>query len=226
MIRHILKYLCLSLIFSTFGHTGYSQVKRTKGPRIGFDVSHLVRRYFEPGHKVYAFSLDYEIDLDYFPVVEFGLFETHKSQETLDYSSNGFFCKAGLDYNLTNVKGPWDHDIFFSGFRLGFSQFNHQASDILIRNDYWGDYQIDEISSNKLRAFWFSAVLGMKVELTENLFIGWSLRGRIMLAKDRDPDMPPDMIPGYGKGDSSSNLGIQYFVSFRVPLLKEDFVKR
>jgi len=198
---------------------------RTKGPRFGFDVSHLVRKYFEPGHNVYGFAVDYEIELNYFPVVELGIFEKQKNQETLDYSSNGFFFKAGLDHNLTNVKGPRDHDVFFTGLRLGFSQYNHKATDILIENAYWGDYQIDEIASSNLRAFWFSVVLGMKVEIVDNLFIGWSLRGRIMVARDHDPAMTPYMIPGYGKGANNSNLGVQYFVSYKLPLFKREFEK-
>ncbi|MFP4019717.1 MAG: DUF6048 family protein [Bacteroidales bacterium] len=204
-------------------HEGYGQKKRVVGPNIGYDVSQIAKGYFYPGYSAHVLSLDYEIDYLYYPVIEAGLFDLNKDQESMNYSSDGRFVKLGMDYNVIGIQGPWDYDMLFGGARIGVAQYNHSARDIVIENNYWGDYQADNIETNRLNALWLEIVAGLKVEVLTNVFFGWSFRGQLMKAKNKDDNIPPYMIPGYGKGDNSINIGIQYFISYRFPIIKKDY---
>ncbi|MFP4046220.1 MAG: DUF6048 family protein [Bacteroidales bacterium] len=204
-------------------HEGYGQQKRVVGPNIGYDVSQIAKGYFYPGYSAHVLSLDYEIDYLYYPVIEAGLFDLNKDQESMNYSSDGRFVKLGMDYNVIGIRGPWDYDMLFGGARIGVAQYNHSARDIVIENNYWGDYQADNIETNRLNALWLELVAGLKVEVLPNMFFGWSFRGQLMIAKNKDDNIPPYIIPGYGKGDNSINIGIQYFISYRFPIIKKDY---
>ncbi|MFP4447195.1 MAG: DUF6048 family protein [Bacteroidales bacterium] len=222
-MKTILKYLFCSLLVLVYIHEGYGQQKRVVGPNIGYDVSQIAKGYFYPGYSAHVLSLDYEIDYLYYPVIEAGLFDLNKDQESMNYSSDGRFVKLGMDYNVIGIQGPWDYDMLFGGARIGVAQYNHSARDIVIENNYWGDYQADNIETNRLNALWLELVAGLKVEVLPNMFFGWSFRGQLMIAKNKDDNIPPYIIPGYGKGDNSINIGIQYFISYRFPIIKKDY---
>lgn len=222
-MKTILKYLFCSLLVLIYIHEGYGQKKRVVGPNIGYDVSQIAKGYFYPGYSAHVLSLDYEIDYLYYPVIEAGLFDLNKDQESMNYSSDGRFVKLGMDYNVIGIQGPWDYDMLFGGARIGVAQYNHSARDIVIENNYWGDYQADNIETNRLNALWLEIVAGLKVEVLTNVFFGWSFRGQLMIAKNKDDNIPPYIIPGYGKGDNSINIGIQYFISYRFPIIKKDY---
>ncbi|MFP4042725.1 MAG: sugar isomerase domain-containing protein, partial [Bacteroidales bacterium] len=144
-MKTILKYLFCSLLVLVYIHEGYGQKKRVVGPNIGYDVSQIAKGYFYPGYSAHVLSLDYEIDYLYYPVIEAGLFDLNKDQESMNYSSDGRFVKLGMDYNVIGIQGPWDYDMLFGGARIGVAQYNHSARDIVIENNYWGDYQADNI---------------------------------------------------------------------------------
>lgn len=222
-MKTILKYLFFSLLVLVYVSEGHGQQKRIVGPNIGYDVSQIAQSYFIPGYSAHVLTLDYEIDYLYYPVIEAGLFDLKKEQESMNYSSDGGFVKLGMDYNIIGIQGPWDYDMLFGGARIGIAQYNHSARDIVIENNYWGDYQPDNIETENLNAFWVELVAGLKVEVLRNLFFGWSLRGQLMITKNKDDKIPPYMIPGYGKGDNGINIGIQYIISYRFPLFKNDY---
>ena len=222
-MQHILKYTFISLILLLSSAFTYGQQKRVQGPWLGFEAGSLVRKYFEPGLDAYTFSLDYEVDLKYYPVIEMGVFDIHKDQDKLTYQSNGYFGKIGLNYNFLSNKGIWDYNMVYGGMRLGLANYEHNAEDILIENDYFGDYQIDNISATGLNALWMEVVAGLRVEVVSNIFLGWSLRGKIMMFKDKGTKMPPYFIPGYGRGENNASLRIQYYISYQIPIIHKKY---
>jgi hypothetical protein len=209
------------LIF--FLNPSWGQQKRIKGPWIGFETGNLVKKYFEPGFTGYTFSLDYEINSDYYPVLELGMIDIHKEQEKMNYFTDGYFGKIGVNYNFLDYKGVWDYNILFAGLRFGMTKYEHRASNIVIENNYFGDHQIDEISEKGLNAFWTEAVIGLRVEIINNLFLGWSIRGKLKLYDDKNKKMEPYFIPGYGRGGGNTALRIQYYVSYQLPLIRSEY---
>jgi hypothetical protein len=64
-------------------------------------------------------------------------------------------------------------------------------------------------------------VLGLKAEVASNLFLGWSIRYRILLNPDMDQNVTPQLIPGYGTGANNRGFGLSYSIYYKIPLLKK-----
>ena len=223
-MQNILKYFCFSLLILILGmNQSNGQQKRVKGPWLGFELGNWAYKYFDPGFTGYTVSLDYEKDLRYYPVMELGMLNIQKDQEKMDYSTEGYFGKIGVNYNFLDSKGVWDYNILFAGLRLGFANYQHKAENIVIENNYFGNYQIGDISNQNLKALWTEAVVGLRVEVINNVFLGWSLRGKLRLISDKDKQLTPYFIPGYGSGEDNSTIRIQYYISYKLPIIKSDY---
>lgn len=193
---------------------------RIKGPRFGFDLSRLTLYYFEPERTAYEFSLDYEIKRNYYPVVEFGLQEVDLEESNYNYQSEGYYLRIGMDYNFQKNYSVDQYEMVFFGFRYGFSGQRHSADNIIIENDYWGDYFAESVPVSKFYGHWLELAGGIRAELFRNVFIGWSFRGRLMLYKSKKPAMEPYYVPGFGKGSKRVALGFNYSIYYKIPLFK------
>jgi len=218
-MKNILRYTFLLLILlASSTEEGKSQDKRIKGPRFGVDVSGFAWQYFIPSRQNVGITADFEINPEYYAAVEAGMLATNRKEETHQYSSTGFYGKIGFDRNFLEPQPQSRYDILYGGFRLGGAIFSHQADNIILSDGYWGEYTAS-IPSHNLNAFWVEAVGGIKTEVFENFFMGWSVRGQLMLFQQKNRDMKPWLIPGYGNADSNTSIYITYTLSYRIPLL-------
>ena len=193
---------------------------RIKGPRFGFDLSRLTLYYFELQRKAFEFSLDYEIKRNYYPVVEFGLQEIKMEEPTYNYQSDGYYLRLGMDYNFQKNLSIDQYEMVFFGFRYGFSSQDHSADNIIIENDYWGDYYAESVPQSTFYGHWLELAGGIRAELFRNVFVGWSVRGRLLLVKSKNSAMEAYYIPGYGKSSKRVHLGFNYSIYFKIPMFK------
>ncbi len=193
---------------------------RTFGPRFGIDLARYIYWFTEPKIVGMEFSVDFEVYKNIYPVLELGYANTSASEELFDYASSGSYARAGLDYNLLAIKDRSVHNIMTVGFRYGLSLFTHSSENVFIPIDYWGDY-ISDPYENSLQAHWLEAVLGIKIELIPNLYLGWLLRYKFLINQDMDPVMIPALVPGFGNGANRSTLGFSYSVFYMIPLIKK-----
>ncbi len=193
---------------------------RTFGPRIGIDLVPFFYYFTEPKIVGAELSVDFEIYKNLYPVFELGYSSTSASEETFDYESAGNYARAGIDYNILKLKDRSEHHILTVGLRYGISLFKHSSENVLIYSDYWGDY-MSEPYENSLKGHWIELVLGIKVEVVSNLYMGWLLRYKFLLNQDMDPVMIPAHIPGYGNGADTSTFGFSYSIFYMIPLIKK-----
>ena len=219
-MKNILKYIFLLLILlGSKVQEGQSQEKRIVGPRLGVDVSGFAWQYFVPSRRNIGVTADLEVNPKYYAVVEAGRLETDRKEETHHYISTGYYGKIGFDRNFLEPQPQSRYDILYAGFRLGGSSLSHQADKIVISDDYWGTYK-GSIPSHTVNAFWAEAVGGIKTEVFKNIFMGWSVRGQLMLYRQKNTPMKPWLIPGYGKAGASTSIFITYTISYRIPLFR------
>lgn len=192
---------------------------RTYGPRIGIDLSRFVYYFTDPAQLGAELSLDFEIYKNIFPVFEAGYSNISDAVEQVEYSSGGPYARLGVDYNLFPMKDRSVHHSISVGFRYATSIFSHQAENITLPSDYWGDYFIDTYE-NTLQGHWFELVGGAMAEVASNLFLGWSVRYKILLNPDMDPRVAPLMIPGFGQGTEERGFGFTYSILYKIPLIK------
>jgi hypothetical protein len=192
---------------------------RTFGPRIGIDLARFVFILADPSEIGAEASVDFEVYKNFYPVFELGYSSISESEDLFKYSAGGIYARAGIDYNLLKGKDRSEHHTFSVGARYGVSVFNHKANDIVVLNDYWGD-AVYESYEKDLTGHWVELVVGVKVELLANLFLGWSLRYKILLNPDMDPQVKPHLVPGFGTWGKDRTFGMSYSIFYKIPLFK------
>lgn len=197
---------------------GQEEGMRLRGPRIGVDLASISLLYFDPDRMTITLSVDYEAWQDIYPVIEFGYQNVGIEKENYNYNSNGIFGRFGVDVNLMKYEQTNVYEMFYAGFRYGMSYFNHEANNISIPDDYFDGLNGGYIPKNQLNAHWISLVGGIRVELFNNFFMGWSVLGNIKLAQAKDPNMVPYNIPGFGKGEKRASVTINYTIAYRIPM--------
>jgi len=193
---------------------------RTYGPRFGLDLARFAFILADPSEIGAEASVDFEILRNLYPVFELGYNSISESEEYFKYSAGGIYGRAGFDYNFLKLKDRSQHHTFTVGARYGLSVFSHSAEDIYIQNAYWGDY-VSNSYEKDLRGHWVELVGGIKAELVPNLFLGWSLRYKILLNPDMDPLVAPELVPGFGTGGEDRSFGISYSIFYKIPLFKK-----
>jgi len=193
---------------------------RTYGPRIGIDLARFLFILADPSQTGAELSLDFEVYNNIYPVFEAGYNSISESEDLFDYSSGGVYGRVGLDYNVLRVKKRSLHHSITMGFRYGMSVFTQRAENVFIPGDYW-DYSEPEPYENNLTGHWAELVGAMKAELLPNIFLGWSVRYKLLLNPNMDPLMSPELVPGYGTGGKSSMFGLTYSIYYKIPILKK-----
>jgi hypothetical protein len=214
MVRRISAFTIslLSLALSTL----HSQ--ETKSVRIGVDLLPPLSSFFFEGRKGFEAQADLEFKKNYFLVFEPGFLSAPYSDTTFNYKSNGTYFRFGIEKNFLNNPKFKGNEVITIGLRYGISHMQNSASDILIPPSYWNPASNwISIQEQSFWAHWFEVKAGIKAELVKNLFIGWSIAGRVMLASGHPSGMTPYIIPGFGRGDRKTTAGFNYYIAYRIP---------
>lgn len=216
-MRRIFKYTFSLFMFAWLTAGAQTNGLDIGGLRFGFDISRIAVPFLEDGRVEYDGSIDLRINKDLYPVIEvgWGNFETEKIN--FKYRSTGYSLRAGIDKNYLKKDNADEMGMFFVGVRYGLSFFKHESPFLKISDPYWGDYY-GAIPIKNLHAHWLEFTTGIRVEIIKNIYLGWSLRGRLLLNKYDDTNMSPYYIPGYGKVSGNTNMGFRYSIFYQLPL--------
>jgi len=208
-------------LLAASGRSGSAQdTLRTYGPRFGIDLARFAYILADPSEVGAEVSVDVELLRNLYPVIEFGYNSISPQEDLFHYAAGGVYGRAGIDYNLLKLKDRSAHHTITVGARYGISKFSHRAEDIYIVNDYWGDHLSGSYEKD-LKGHWVELVAGIKAELVSNVFMGWSLRYKILLNPGMDPLVAPQLVPGFGSGGVDRSFGITYSLCYKIPLLKK-----
>lgn len=217
-MKSIIRYLLSSfLLFIVVTGNAQEDNSLKKGLRIGIDLSPIVLMGFDPGRVGVAIAMDYEFKKNFFGVIEGGWLDYKIDHPEYNYQLNGIYALVGTDYNFLKQESRVDHDIFFVGIRYGASSFQQQTDNITYTN-YWGTFE-DTYESQHLFGQWAEITGGLKVELyfAKNVFIGWTLRAKILISGKNNDILQPYVIPGYGNTEKNLKFGLSWFVAYRIP---------
>ncbi len=187
------------------------------GIRLGFDISRIAVPFLEEGRVEYDGSVDLRINKDLDPVIEIGWGDFETEGMNFLYRSTGFSLRTGIDKNYLKKDNVNNMGMFFAGVRYGVSFFKHESTDLKISDPYWGDFS-GAIPMKNMNAHWLEFSTGIRAKIFNNIYLGWSLRGRLLLYKSDDLNMSPNYIPGFGKVNGRTNLGFRYSVFYQLPL--------
>jgi hypothetical protein len=184
-----------------------------KGIKFGLNVGRFSDYLLKPERVSYETSFDFNLSNKYFGVFEAGYSKIELEKDNYLYLSDGYFFKLGMDYNMLK-KQPTDY--LGIGIRFGWADFSQSASNVIINSDHWPTSPT-LFNPESLGTYWLEASLGIKGEVFKNVYFGWSALIKIRVAGEKDLNVQPYDIPGYGSAAKGINLGANYYIFYQIP---------
>ncbi len=187
------------------------------GVRIEVDISPVIKTLMS-GDETFSYEAALLVNLKhkYFPVIEMGYAGADKTTTNeIGFKTNGLFGRAGIDFNLMKSKkgNKTNNNLFTAGVRLGFSNFKYDLTNVVITDDYWKESLTKNYLGESTSKMWFEIVVGIRVEVVKNIFMGWSVRNKNLIGEDLIGTISPWYVPGFGKTTGSAwtvNYAIGY----------------
>jgi hypothetical protein len=185
----------------------------SRGFRIGVNLSRPLMTYIEPSRFGVEAMADFNLGYEYFAVAEAGYSFRELERPSYQLKENGMFIRLGADKNY------YKHfdDVIALGGRLGFSSYNRSAPSITVHDNYWGGFT-GSLPEETFYKQWAEVVIVLKTELFSNFFLGWNLRGKLLLFGKEDRNMNDRYIPGFGSSDVNSTASFDFYIYYRFPL--------
>ena len=216
--------IILTLTFNSFSASTNDTIEKF-GIRAGIDIQKIIKSATDNDYTGFSISGDIRLKESLYIFSELGNEEKSISSYYLRSKVKGSYLKCGVNFKLNNDIRT--QNIVYSGFNLGFSQFDQRINSYTIYNTnsiYWGESIIAEpVNLTDLNALWFELVFGLKTEILNNLFLGFELQLKNILKQKNKQGITSLYIPGFNRTYDSSNLGagFSYSISYLIPVVKK-----
>ena len=225
----MLKYFT-SIFFFLFSIVLLSQekdsivYKDSYGLRVGIDLYNPTATFIDDNRKGLELVGDFRISKKWYIAAELGYIENTREEDFLSFTTNGQYIKAGVDYN---VYENWldMENLIYLGFRYGYSTFSQTLNSASINSNPLLAQQTVEtpIDYNGLNGQWAEFVVGIKAEVLQNLFLGFSFSGKKMVATKEPDNFKNLFVPGFNRVFlNDSGFGVNYTVSYLIPIYKKN----
>lgn len=194
------------------------------GLRVGADLHKLARSVYDKDYRGIELVGDFRVSKKFYAAVELGNEKKTTDEPQLNFTTNGTFIKVGFDYNTYENWLDMENMIYV-GLRYGISSFSQELNSYSIYNPnpYWGENQLitEKREFKGLTASWGEVVVGLKAEVFDNLFIGFSARMYVKVTDKKPTDFDNLYIPGFNRTyEGSFGVGFNYTVSYFIPIFK------
>jgi len=233
-MKHTLRFIFnLALVLVSLTATAQEKKKDTiiprterYGLRVGADLYKIARSIYDDDYKGFEITGDYRYSKRIYIAAEIGNENKTTDEPQLNFTTKGTYFKLGADYNMYENWLDMENMITI-GARYGFSSFSQELNSYKIynANPYFSDESgLVKTSKefNGLSAHWLEIVAGVKAEIFNNVFLGFSLRLNYLLTDKQPEDFENLYIPGYNRTyDGKFGVGFNYTISYFIPLYKK-----
>lgn len=225
ILIYLISYLlfCCSVSFAQQdAATQDSIIKNKYGLRVGVDLFNPTAAIIEDRRSGLELVADYRISKKWYVAAELGHLENKSDLDNINFTTEGQYAKIGVDYNAYENWLDMENAIYL-GIRYGFSTFTQTLnSGILNADPLFGEQQITPQEFDGLNAHWAELVIGVKAEVLNNLYLGFSFSGKRMITT-KEPDTFKNLfVPGFNRVFlNNSGFGFNYTVSYLIPLYKK-----
>jgi hypothetical protein len=228
----MLKYI-FSLALGCVSFVGTAQVKDTAkvvyperyGLRLGVDLHRLARTFYETDYRGLELVGDYRLTRRFYIAGELGNEDKTVDDDRLNFTTKGTYFKAGFDYNSFENWLDMENMIYV-GMRYGVSSFSQTLNSYKIYDptNYYGETVITSGEKfNGLTASWIEVIGGIKAELFNNLYLGFSLRLNYLVSDKKPANFDNLYIPGFNRTyDGKFGAGLNYTLSYFIPIYKKN----
>ncbi|WP_034895099.1 DUF6048 family protein [Gillisia sp. Hel_I_29] len=199
--------------------------KEKYGLRVGTDLSKLIRSFAEEDYSGFELMGDYRVYKNYYLAAEIGNETLNYESSTLAVTAKGSYIKLGADYNAyENWTGM--ENMIIVGARYGFATFSQTLDEYVIYTDsqyFPPNVNTEAIEAKGLNASWLELMVGIKVEVLNNLYLGGNVQLKRRIAQTTPRDFDNLTIPGFNRtyDDSFFGVGYNYSISYLIPLYKK-----
>jgi len=192
---------------------------------LGADLHKIARSFYEKDYRGFEIVGDYRLTKRFYLAGELGNEDKTIDDDRLNFTTKGTYFKVGFDYNSFENWLDMENMIYI-GMRYGVSSFNHTLNSYKIYDptNYYGENIV--ISGEKfsgLNASWLEVVGGIKAELFNNLYLGFSVRLNYLVSNKRPEGFDNLFIPGYNRTyDGKFGAGFNYTLSYFIPIYKKN----
>lgn len=194
------------------------------GIRVGVDLYRLGRSLSDDKYKGFEVVADYRLTKKIYAAGELGTLDFTVDDDQVNFTTKGSYFKIGFDYNAYENWLDMENMIY-TGVRYGFSTFSQNLNSYKI---YDKDPYFDEVvvypnqKYSGLTAHWAEVIAGIKAEVFDNLFLGFSVRLNVLLTEKKPTGFDNLYIPGFNRTyDGNFGVGFNYTVSYFIPLYKK-----
>ena len=198
------------------------------GLRVGVDLYKLTRGLYDKDYKGIEIVGDFRLTKKYYLAAEVGFEDKTTDDDRLNSSATGTYVKGGFDYNLYENWLDMEN-IISIGLRGGFSTFSQQLNSYKLynANPYWGE-QPSIVSGEKyngLTAGWLEVAAGLKAKVFNNVFVGFGVQLKLLVANKKPDGFDNLYIPGFNRTyDGNFGIGFNYTVSYFIPIYKKKVI--
>ena len=217
--------LCFSSLAAQLGKTEQDTVpyKDRYGLRVGIDIVRPIVSMFDDDKIGFEIVGDYRIAKRFYLASELGYREHTRQEDFFNFSTKGQYIKVGVDYNAyKNWLGM--ENMIVVGLRYGFSTFSQRVNQYTINADPFIPVRTETegILYDGLNGQWAELVLGLKVEVLHNFFLGVSFRGNTLISSQEPDNFKNLYIPGFERVYVNNNgFSFNYTISYLIPFYRK-----
>lgn len=198
------------------------------GIRVGADVYRLARSVFDDNYRGFEIVGDYRVTKKLYLAAEIGNEEMTVDDDQVNFTTNGSYIKIGVDFNAYENWLDMENMIY-AGFRYGFTNFSQNLNSYKIY-DNSGYFDENVVYPDKeysgLTAHWVEVIGGVKAEILDNLYMGFSLRLNFLVSETKPDNFDNLYIPGFNRTyNGTFGVGFNYTVSYFIPFYKKGGTK-
>ena len=200
--------------------------KERYGLRLGVDLFKLTRSFYETDYRGLELVGDYRLTRRHYLAAEIGNENKTVDDDQVNFTTKGTYIKVGFDFNSFQNWGNMEN-IVSVGLRYGVSSFSQTLNSYQVYNPnpYFGESPVIIPTENNqfdgLSAQWIEVVAGMKAEVFNNVFVGFSFRLNRLISQKIPNNFENLYIPGFNRTyNGSFGVGFNYTVSYFIPLYK------
>ena len=225
MSKYIFSLVCLCISLTGFSQVEKDTVKEKYGVRVGVDLHRLTKSFYDKDYKGIEFVGDYRINQKFYVAGELGNESKTIDDDRFNFTTKGTYFKVGVDYNSYENWLDMENMIFV-GMRYGVSTFSQTLNTYSIYDptNYYGQTILESGEKfDGLNASWIEIVGGIKAEVFNNLYVGFSLRLNYLVSNKKPDNFDNLFIPGFNRTyDGKFGTGFNYTVSYMIPIYKKN----
>ena len=195
------------------------------GLRVGTDLYKIARSVYDEDYKGFEITADYRYSKKIFIAGEIGNENKTTDEAQMNFTTKGSYFKVGADYNIYENWLDMENLITL-GMRYGVSSFSQELNSYSIYAPYPSPFEgqsaIVPRKFDGLSAHWIELVAGVKAEVINNIFLGFSVRLNHLVSNKKPDNFDNLYIPGFNRTyEADFGVGFNYTVSYFIPLYKK-----